>query len=266
MTQSTLPFVPRPDVPSGLRIGIIMDGNGRWAAARGRPRTVGHRVGARAVRRIVEAAAERDVGVLTLYAFSADNWQRPDREVRTLMRLFRAYLAREQERCVENGIRLEVIGRRDRLAPELRERIETVEAATAAGGRMILRLAVDYSAREAILRAAALAAEEGRVPREREEFAHYLGRAIHASGPVPDLDLLVRTGGEKRLSDFLLWEAAYAEIVFTDRMWPEFGPADLDAALAEFRRRERRFGGLPDAADARDATAPPELPARAVGS
>lgn len=255
MTQSTLPFSAATDVPPGLRVGIIMDGNGRWAAARGRPRTLGHRVGVRAVRHTVEAAAELGVGVLTLYAFSADNWRRPESEVSTLMHLFRIYLVRERDRCVNNGVRLEVIGRRDRLAPELRERIEAVEEATAGGDRLLLRLAVDYSARDAILRAAVLASREGRVPEGREDFARYLGRAIHASGPVPDLDLLIRTGGEKRLSDFLLWEAAYAEIVFTDCMWPEFGPDELKAALAEFRERDRRFGRV----------AAPEA-VRAVGS
>src|SRR3954470_1802292 len=211
-------------------VAIIMDGNGRWAVRRGRPRTAGHLVGARAVRRTVEAAARRGVGTLTLYAFSGDNWRRPAAEVDALFRLFRRYLASETARCVENEIRLVVIGRRDRLPAALTRAIEAAETATAAGRAMLLRIALDYSARDSIVRAvSALATEGGVVTRER--IAEAIGRAEHQDDATPDVDLLVRTGGERRLSDFLLWECAYAELHFTSRLWPDFGEADLDEAL-----------------------------------
>lgn len=202
---------------SSLHVAIVMDGNGRWAGRRGLPRVAGHRAGAEVVRRVVEAAPGLGIGALTLYAFSADNWKRPAGEVAALMRLFARYLRAEVPRLVENGVRLDVVGRRDRLPPPLVLAIDQAARATAGGARLVLRLAVDYSSRWAI-----------------------------AAGVVlPDVDLLIRTGGEQRLSDFLLWESAYAELYFTDTMWPAFGPAELSAALAEFRARERRFGGLP---------------------
>ncbi|HJX27866.1 MAG TPA: di-trans,poly-cis-decaprenylcistransferase [Thermoanaerobaculia bacterium] len=232
---------------SGLHVAIIMDGNGRWAVTRGRPRTAGHIAGADAVRRAVEAAPRLGIRTLTLFAFSSDNWKRPDREVRALMGLFRRYLATEADRCAANGIRISVIGRRDRLPGVLVRAIEEAEARTAAGRDFWLRIAVDYSARDAILRAAerlggAVLSEP--VGPSREVFSKLLADPPQ-EGPVPDVDLLVRTGGEKRLSDFLLWECAYAELVFTDRMWPDFGAADLADAVREFRARERRFGRVP---------------------
>jgi undecaprenyl diphosphate synthase len=236
MTQS-----PSREPPSGLHVGIIMDGNGRWAAARGRRRSAGHREGAVAVRRVVEAAPALGVGVLTLYAFSADNWRRPPAEVQGLMRLFRDYLRAETARCVENGVRLEVIGRRDRLSRVLRHAVEQAEADTAAGTRLLLRIALDYSGRDAILRAAQCL-REGAVP-TRASFTRLLAIVDHGT-PVPEVDLLIRTGGERRLSDFLLWESAYAELFFTGVMWPEFGADGLAAAVNEFAGRERRFGGL----------------------
>ncbi len=194
-----------------------MDGNGRWASRRGLPRSTGHRAGARAVRRTVEAAA-RDAGVaaLTLYAFSADNWRRPPAEVAALMRLFERHLATETPRCAAQGVRVEVVGRRDRLPPSLAAAIASAEAATRTGTNLHLRIAVDYSGRHAIA-----------------------CRAL-----LPDVDLLIRTGGERRLSDFLLWESAYAELVFLDVLWPDFLALHLDAALREFHSRERRFGGV----------------------
>ena len=222
-----------------LHVALIMDGNGRWATMRGLPRVAGHREGAGAVRRVVEAAPGLGIGTLTLYAFSSDNWGRPPREVSALMRLFRGYLASETARCVENGVRMRVIGRRDRLGEALRRQIQAAELATADGERLTLRIAIDYSARDALLRAAALA--EGReVP--REEFGALIGRAIGEDVPASDVDLLVRTGGEQRLSDFLLWECAYAELYFTPRMWPDFGSAALAEAVEWFGARERRFG------------------------
>lgn len=226
-------------------VAIVMDGNGRWATCRGRPRTAGHLAGARATRRTIEAAARLGVETLTLYAFSGDNWRRPPAEVDGLMRLFRRFLAAETARCVSEGVCLTVIGRRDRLAPALRAAILGAEEATAAGRRMHLRLAIDYSAREAILRAAA-AAPDGLATDnlDRDRFAAALGAAYHESAPAPDVDLLVRTGGEQRLSDFLLWEAAYAELWFTPTLWPDFRPVELARALADYAARDRRFGAI----------------------
>ena len=210
-----------------------MDGNGRWARARGLPRIAGHRAGAGAARRVIEACPGLGIGTLTLYAFSSDNWQRPAEEVNALMELLRKYLGQETGRCVENGVRMEVIGRRDRLSPDLACAIAEAEEATAAGARLRLRVAVDYSARDMIVRAAAATGGNGGLSREA------VGRQLG-----PDVDLLIRTGGERRLSDFLLWECAYAELIFSPRMWPDFGGADLEAAVREFHGRERRFGGL----------------------
>ncbi|MBM4183416.1 MAG: di-trans,poly-cis-decaprenylcistransferase [Gemmatimonadetes bacterium] len=224
-------------------VAIIMDGNGRWALAQGRAREWGHRRGAEAVRKVVEAAPGLGIRTLTLYAFSSDNWKRPAREVALLMRLFRRYLSKEAARLAENGVRLRVVGRRDRLAPEILEAIELAEATTVHGRRMTLRLAVDYSSRHALLEAVRLAAADGgAADLERDMVAALLGRATHADGPSPDVDLLIRTGGEQRLSDFLLWECAYAELYFTPTMWPDFTAQDLAAAVRDFGSRERRFG------------------------
>lgn len=219
-----------------LHAAIIMDGNGRWAAARGLPRVAGHRAGAEALRRTVESAPDLGIRTLTVYAFSSDNWRRPPTEVSALMKMFHLYLRREQSRCVANGVRVSVIGRRDRLPRMLLPVIEGCEQATNAGRKLHLRLAVDYSSRDAIVRAALQLKKHS----SREEFIQALGAA--------DVDLLIRTGGEQRLSDFLLWECAYAELVFLPVMWPDFKAADLAAAVAEFRSRERRFGALPKAA------------------
>jgi len=205
---------------ASLHVAMVMDGNGRWATRRGLPRTAGHRAGAQAVRPLVEAAPGLGVGALTLFAFSADNWKRPANEVSALMRLFARHLRMETPRLIRNGVRLRIVGRRDRLPAPLVAAMEAAEVATAAGTTLQLRLAVDYSARE----------------------------AIAAGRLLPDVDLLIRTGGEQRLSDFLLWECAYAELHFTERMWPEFGAAELAGALEEFRARERRFGTVPKAA------------------
>jgi undecaprenyl diphosphate synthase len=213
-----------------MHVAIIMDGNGRWANARGLPRVAGHRVGVEAVRRAVEAAPGLGIKVLTLYAFSADNWRRPPLEVSALMRLLGHYLTQETTRCIANGVRLEAIGRRDRLPASVVRMIEEAEHKTGAGTKLRLRLAIDYSARRAIQEAASQV--HGSDP---QEWSRLLG---------PDVDLLIRTSGEQRLSDFLLWESAYAEIVFTARMWPEFGPEHLASAVAEFHRRDRRFGAV----------------------
>jgi len=237
---------PSPDpAPRPLHVGIIMDGNGRWATRQGRSRSAGHREGAAMVRRIVESAPDAGIGVLTLFAFCADNWRRPRTEVGWLMRLFREYLRVETARCVANGVRLEVIGRRDRISAALRHAIEDAQRVTAQGTRLHLRIALDYSSRDAILRAAQCLRPET-VP-SRDSFARLVAIVDHGL-PVPEVDLLIRTGGERRLSDFLLWEAAYAELLFSPLMWPEFGPQALADAVREFASRERRFGGLTDAA------------------
>jgi undecaprenyl diphosphate synthase len=227
--------------PPGLHVAIIMDGNGRWAQRRGLPRLAGHRRGADAVDQVIQAAPDLGIGTLTLYAFSSDNWRRPEEETGGLMRLFHTYLRKETARCLANGVRLSVIGRRDRLPADVVAAIAESEAITAEGRRLHLRLAIDYSARDAILRAAALAGADGL---SRGAFSRLLARATHAPGDAADVDLLVRTGGEQRLSDFLLWECAYAELAFCPQLWPDFTPADLAAALRDFHNRQRRFGGL----------------------
>ena len=214
-----------------------MDGNGRWALARGLSRVAGHSSGAEALRRIVEAAPRFGIRTLTVYAFSSDNWKRPQLEIDALMLLFRHYLQSETPRCLLNGVRMTVIGRRDRMPDSLRAAIESAENATAACNLLELRLAIDYSARDAILDAANRAAGARMT---RAGFEALLGDAA----PV---DILIRTGGEQRLSDFLLWEFAYAELFFTDRMWPDFSPADLGRAVGQFEHRERRYGAIPQA-------------------
>lgn len=219
-----------------MHVAIIMDGNGRWARARGLPRPAGHRAGATAARRVVEAAPSYGITVLTLYAFSSDNWKRPGPEVRALLRLLESYLRTEVATCVERGVRLEVMGRRDRLPGRVLDAIEAAEETTASGSVLRLRLAIDYSSRDAIVRAASHS------PRSREELARHLDPATE--GGAPEVDLLIRTGGEQRLSDFLLWESAYAELYFTEVAWPDFDGAALGEAIAEFGRRQRRFGGL----------------------
>lgn len=220
-------------------VAIVMDGNGRWAAERGRPRLEGHRAGAAAVRRATEAAASVGLPMLTLYAFSSDNWRRPEGEVRGLFSLFSAYLRDERERAIREGVRISVVGRRDRLTPRLVRAIERTECATRDGARLHLRIAIDYSSRDLLVAAAAGA------PATRDEMSGAIGRAMHADGPSADVDLLIRTGRERRLSDFLLWECAYAELVFSERMWPDFTAADLADALREFGSRQRRFGSTP---------------------
>ncbi len=229
----------------GLHVAIIMDGNGRWATRRGLPRVAGHRAGVTAVRRVVEHAPGLGIRRLTLYAFSSDNWSRPAPEVDSIFWLMRAYLRLETEKLRQRGARLEVIGRRDRLPQLLLREIEQAEFATADGRCLHLQVAVDYSSRDAITRAAAsvtTACFEDPPP-STDLVRGMLTRALTADGG--EVDLLIRTGGEQRLSDFLLWESAYAELLFTDRMWPDFNATDLDGALGEFRRRQRRFGGVP---------------------
>ena len=236
-----------PALPS-VHVAIIMDGNGRWATSRGWPRPVGHRAGAEAVRRVVAAASGLSIGTLTLYAFSSDNWHRPPREVRGLMDQFRSYLLAEGRTCAAHGIRLTVIGRRDRLPSSVRLAVDRAERDTAGGSNLHLRLAVDYSAREAIASAARRLAGGSDITPERfsRALSEESGRA-----QAPDVDLLIRTGGELRLSDFLLWECAYAELYFTPILWPDFSAGDLAESLRDFRSRARRFGRIPEAAAGR---------------
>jgi undecaprenyl diphosphate synthase len=228
----------------GLHVAIIMDGNGRWATRRGLPRVAGHRTGVASVQRVVEHSLDLGIARLTLYAFSSDNWNRPASEIQGIFWLLRAFLRLESERLQHNGVRLQVIGRRDRLGKSVLREIDRAESRTAAGRRLLLCIAIDYSSREAITRAAAdlIAAFSPGAPLSHHSFSPMLMQALNEK--TREVDLLIRTGGEKRLSDFLLWECAYAELLFTDRMWPDFNETDLDLALEEFSRRERRFGAV----------------------
>jgi undecaprenyl diphosphate synthase len=229
-----------------MHIAIIMDGNGRWATQRGLPRTAGHVEGAKAVRTTVEAAARAGVDTLTLYAFSAANWTRPPTEIAALMKLFGQYLFSETRRCVEQSIRVNVIGRRDRLSDNLLRSIEQSERLSASCTGMHLRVAVDYSSQYSILKAAqhahGQAGQDGDISaKDFERLLHEVDHSAHAAGPV---DLLIRTGNERRLSDFLLWECAYAELYFSDCLWPEFDEVRFRQALDDYAGRQRRFGGL----------------------
>jgi undecaprenyl diphosphate synthase len=233
------------DTPS-LHVAIIMDGSGRWARQRGLPREAGHFAGRWAVERAVEAARRLGIGTLTLFAFSGDNWHRPANEVHNLMQVFEDYFRAITNCYTTWGISVSVVGRRDRLAPSLLEAAQEAESVTAGGQALHLRIALDYSGRDAILRAAHRL-RNGHPP-NAEEFARALAEVTHAAEAVPDIDVLIRPGGEQRLSDFMLWESAYAELVFTDRLWPDFDAADLEAAVEEFRRRDRRFGRIVEVA------------------
>jgi len=222
-----------------MHIAIIMDGNGRWATQRHLPLTAGHRAGAKAVSTVVEAAARRGVDILSLYAFSAANWGRPQAEVSALFTLLRRYLMTETRRCLEQSIRINIFGRRDRLSADLKRAIESSEQLTAQGTKMQLRIAVDYSAQYSLLAASRRMGLEHDAGPSR--FAQHLA-AVDNSISAPAVDLLIRTGGEKRLSDFLLWECAYAELHFVDCCWPDFDEQAFANALQEYSRRERRFG------------------------
>lgn len=212
-----------------------MDGNGRWAVAQGLPRLAGHRRGVEAVRRAIEAAPGLGVSSLTLYAFSSDNWKRPGEEVSGLMHLLEQYLLTRVEECLEKGLRLSFLGRRDRLPVSLARLMDRVERRTEGGARLHVRIAIDYSSRDTLVEAARRIAQNA----TRQSISELL--------PAPDVDLLIRTGGEQRLSDFLLWECAYAELLFLPVMWPEFEASHLADAVEWFRRRDRRFGKAPAA-------------------
>ncbi len=222
-------------------IAIIMDGNGRWAESRGLSKAEGHRRGAEAARKIIEVCAKQGIPFLTLYAFSAENWNRPESEVSWLMELLEGYLRREISSLHENNIRVRVIGDLLKLAPDIRTQIEKAESLTAANTRLTLTVALSYGSRQEIIQAAKKAAESGEIKMlDEEKFSRFL----HTAG-TPDPDLLIRTGGEKRLSNFLLWQFAYTELYFSDILWPDFGVEDLKEAIAEFAKRERRYGARP---------------------
>jgi undecaprenyl diphosphate synthase len=230
------PLLPR-------HIGIIMDGNGRWATQRGLARVEGHRQGAEAVRRVVRAAREMGVPAVTLYAFSTENWGRPTAEVAGLMVLLAAFLRDEREELVGRGIRLHALGERDRLPAGVHELLTGVEEATAGNRGLILSLALSYGGREAIVSAARRLAQDvaaGRLVPDALDAARF--QAALGTAPLPPLDLVIRTSGEQRLSNFMLWEVAYAELHFTPVLWPDFGRRDLETAIASFLRRRRRFG------------------------
>ena len=224
-------------------VAIIMDGNGRWARARGLPRVMGHRAGIKSVRAVVEAARETGIGVLTLYAFSVENWKRPPTEVSTLMRLLNEYLRRELENLMKNEIRLNVLGDFEGLPASVQGSLRRVMESTRGNRRMLLNLALNYGGRAEILQAVRQVAAQVKAGKLRpaaldeEAFSRFL-----YTGGMPDPDLLIRTSGEQRISNFLLWQISYAELYITPKLWPDFGKEDFAQALAEFQRRERRFG------------------------
>ncbi len=244
MSTASLPATPDPS-PGPQHIAIIMDGNGRWAKSRGLPRVAGHRRGADAVRRVIRGAGELGIPVLTLFAFSTENWTRPADEVSDLMGLLRHYLRHELEELGRNGARLRVIGDRDRLAKDIVKDIVDAEARTRTNTRIDVNICINYGARDEILRATRTLARKvaaGEIPADKIDETSFERELLTAG--VPDPDLLVRTSGEQRISNFMLWQCAYAELVFVDTLWPDFGKEHLEQAIAEFRKRERRYGGV----------------------
>jgi undecaprenyl diphosphate synthase len=236
------PTPPPASTELARSVAIIMDGNGRWAERRGLPVAAGHREGTRALRRTVEAAIELGVASLAVYAFSTENWSRPSDEVDDLMEIFGETIERELPDLAKQGVRTRFIGRRDRAPEWLRERMAALEAGTASNDRLLLWIAFDYGGRAELVDAARRLLEEGVAPAGLDEdaFAHRL-----YAPELPDPDLLIRTSGELRLSNFLLWQCAYAELVFVDTLWPDFGEAELRQALDDYATRRRRFGGRP---------------------
>jgi len=230
--------------PAGPHVAIVMGGSDRWASAQGRRGALGHLKGFEAVRAVVNAAVSQGVRALTLFAFTPEDWDRPEREVRLLMRLLARYLRRDARPLAGRGVRLCVIGRRDRLSPGLVTAIEEAERVTAEGKALTVRIAVDYSSRQALLDAMRSVVRRSAAAPTREEVAALLGQAMHMDCPSCDVDLLIRTGGDRNLGDFLLWECAYAELLFTPTPWPDYTASHLAEALKEFRNRDRRFGNV----------------------
>jgi undecaprenyl diphosphate synthase len=245
MTMPEALKIRTPEFVVPRHVAIIMDGNGRWAAARGLPRSEGHRRGVEALRRTVRAAGDLGIGILTIFSFSAENWARPASEIRDLMGLLRRFIRHDLTELRDAGVHVRVIGERDDLDPEIRKLLEEAEELTKDNTKLTLVVAFNYGARQEIARAARrLAAEivDGRLPLEAMTAENIAARLDVAH--LPDPDLIIRTSGEQRLSNFLLWQAAYSELVFVPTHWPDFDRAELEAAITEYRRRERRFGGL----------------------
>jgi len=241
----------RRDLPR--HIGIIMDGNGRWAKRRHLPRVAGHRAGVAAIRPVTEECDRQGVHVLTLYAFSTENWSRPRAEVQALMRLFEETIDREIDELHDNGIQVRVLGRRDRLGESLRRRVEEAEQLTAHNRNAILNVAINYGGRSEIVDGVRDLVARGEDLSLLDEAM--MSRALYTAG-LPDPDLIIRTAGEMRVSNFLLWQAAYAELHVTDTLWPDFGARELEAALADFAARERRFGAVEPARSENESTVP----------
>jgi undecaprenyl diphosphate synthase len=245
--MADLEVTPAPtgdfDVPR--HVAIIMDGNGRWAAQRGLPRTEGHRRGLEALRRAVRAAAELGIGVLTIFSFSAENWSRPPAEIRDLMGLLRRFIRHDLADLHQSNVRVRIIGERDGLAADIASLLQEAEDLTRANTGLVLVVAFNYGSRQEIARAARRAAADiaaGRL-QPNAVTTELLSRYLDAPD-LPDPDLIIRTSGEQRLSNFLLWQAAYSELIFVPVYWPDFDRAVLEGAIAEYHRRERRFGGL----------------------
>jgi undecaprenyl diphosphate synthase len=237
--------VRTPEFAVPRHVAIIMDGNGRWAAARGLPRSEGHRRGVEALRRTVRAAGDLGIGILTIFSFSAENWSRPPSEIRDLMGLLRRFIRNDLAELKSNGVHVRVIGERGDLDPEIRKLLEEAEEMTKDNDKLTLVVAFNYGARQEIARAARRLAQEvaaGRLPVEAITAENIAARLD--APELPDPDLIIRTSGEQRLSNFLLWQAAYSELVFVPTYWPDFDRTALEAAITEYRRRERRFGGL----------------------
>jgi len=229
-------------------LAIIMDGNGRWAEQRGLPRWKGHEAGAQSVRRISEACCRRNIPVLSVFAFSSENWKRPQKEIRILFGLFERYLISERQNLIQNGIRISAFGRRDRIPPLVLEALYATEAATSGGKRLHLRIALDYGSRQEIVEAVrSLARDVDRRKVSPEEITEDSITRRLSVETVPDPDLIIRTAGERRLSNFLLWQAAYSEFYFCPKFWPDFDEKDLEEALADFGSRTRKFGALAQA-------------------
>lgn len=244
--MSTRAPSPSPAVPPPTHVAVIMDGNGRWAKARGLPRVFGHRAGADAVREVVMGCRELGVRYLTLYAFSSENWKRPASEVGDLMELLRLYIRRELDELDRNGVRIRIIGDRSRLPADIVDLVERAETVTADNRELNLIVALNYGSHNEILQACRRIAEQVKAGElQPEQIDETLFRRYLLTADIPDPDLLIRTSGEQRLSNFLLWQSAYTELVFVDTLWPDFRRKDLAEAIDEFHRRERRFGATP---------------------
>jgi undecaprenyl diphosphate synthase len=245
MSQTPLPSILPAASEAPRHVAIIMDGNGRWAEARGLPRGEGHRRGVEALRRTVRAAGDLGIGTLTIFSFSAENWSRPKSEIRDLMGLLRLFVRNDLADLNRNNVRVKVIGERDDLAPDIRGLVEEAETLTRANTGLTVVVAFNYGSRQEIARSARALAREvqaGRLDPE-QVTAERLATGLYTAA-MPDPDLIIRTSGEQRLSNFLLWQGAYSELVFLPIYWPDFDRAALEAAIDEYRRRERRFGGL----------------------